>query len=83
MPSPGAALPPTPQRSPVNSGTTQEHDGNAAPWSVHGPREALVVTVQRADGTVTEQTVRPDWVRVGGSAECGGPVEAEVVLPAP
>lgn len=34
-----------------------------------------------ADGTVlAEGEVEPDWVRVGGSEQCGGPAEAEVVL---
>jgi hypothetical protein len=28
-------------------------------------------------------TVRPEWVRVGGTAECGGPMAAEVVVPPP
>ena len=41
------------------------------------------MTVSGADGVLTELTVTPDWVRVGGSAECGGPTEAEVVVPAP
>lgn len=36
-----------------------------------------------ADGTVlaeAEGELEPDWVRVGGSEQCGGPAEAELVL---
>lgn len=34
-----------------------------------------------ADGALlAEGEVEPDWVRVGGSEQCGGPAEAEVVL---
>lgn len=34
-----------------------------------------------ADGTVlAEGESRPDWVRVGGTEQCGGPTEAELVL---
>jgi hypothetical protein len=51
--------------------------------SPDGPREELVVTVSGVDGVLAELTVTPDWVRVGGTEECGGPTEAEVVVPAP
>ena len=83
VPSPGTAPPPTPEPSPGNSGTTQELDGGAASWSVMGAREELVVSVSGPDGVLIETMVRPDWVRVGGTAECGGPATAEVVVPAP
>jgi hypothetical protein len=83
VPPPGSAPVPTPEPSPEISGTTQDlHDGEAT-YSLHGPREELIVTVNGADGVLLERTVTPDWVRVGGSVECGGPTEAEVVVPAP
>ncbi len=83
VPSSGTALPRTPERSPWNRGTTQELDGGAESWSLDGMREELVVLVSGPGGVLTETTVRPDWVRVGGTAECGGPMTAEVVVPAP
>ena len=83
VPPPGTAPPPTPEPSPGSSGTTQELDDGAASWSVIGAREELVVSVSGAGGVLTETTVRPEWVRVGGTAECGGPTTAEVVVPAP
>lgn len=42
------------------------------------------VAVLGADGAVlTEVEVDLEWVRVGGSAECGGPHEATGTVPAP
>jgi len=32
---------------------------------------------------VAEVTVRPEFVRVDGTAECGGNTEARIVVPAP
>ena len=46
--------------------------------------DTVVVTVLGADGgTLAEVEADLDWVRVGGSEECGGPGEASVVVPAP
>ena len=46
--------------------------------------DAVVVTVLGADGTArTRHDADLDWVRVGGSEECGGPHAASVVVPAP
>ena len=46
--------------------------------------DSAAVTVLAADGTVLAEVERDlDWVRVGGSAECGGPHEAVVRLAAP
>jgi hypothetical protein len=43
-----------------------------------------VVTVLGPDGAVVaEVDAVLAWVRVGGSAECGGPHEAAVTVPAP
>jgi hypothetical protein len=45
---------------------------------------SAVVTVLGADGAVlAEVDTDLDWVRVGGSEECGGPHEATVEVPAP
>lgn len=46
--------------------------------------ESAVVTVLGADGTrLAEVEEELDWVRVGGSAECGGPMQTTVEVPAP
>ena len=83
VPPPGSAPMPTPEPSPETGGSSQELDDGAATYFLDGPREELVITLHGADGVLSEHTVSPDWVRVGGSAECGGPTEAEVVVPAP
>ena len=83
VPRPGTGPLPTPDPAPENDGTTQELAGGAASYSLDGPREELVVTVRGVDGVLAELTVTPDWVRVGDTEECGGPTEAEVVVPAP
>lgn len=51
---------------------------------VTGAPESVMVTVLDADGEVlAAHEASLDWVRVGGTEECGGPTEAEVVVPAP
>ena len=46
--------------------------------------ETVDVTVLGPDGAVlAELTADPEWERVGGSAECGGPMAATVTVPAP
>ena len=43
--------------------------------------DSVEVTVLDAQGTVlTEAETEPEWRRVGGTAECGGPAEATVVV---
>ena len=44
---------------------------------------ALVLRISDAGGVLTEHEAAPEWVRVGGTERCGGPREAEVVVPAP
>lgn len=44
---------------------------------------SLTITVCGPRGPVTEVRADLTWRRVGGSAECGGPMEAEVTIPAP
>ena len=83
VPPPGSAPMPAPEPSPEAGGTSQELDDGEATYFLDGPREELIVTVHGVDRVLLERTVTPDWVRVGGSVECGGPTEAEVVVPAP
>ena len=46
--------------------------------------DEVEVAVLGPDGAVlAELTADLEWVRVGGSAECGGPHEATVTVPAP
>ncbi|MGY1858015.1 hypothetical protein [Modestobacter sp. SYSU DS0290] len=46
--------------------------------------DSVTATVLTADGTVlTSHEADLDWVRVGGSQECGGPMQATVEVPAP
>lgn len=57
-------------------------DGRSG-WTVvlGGGGDAVGYRLLDADGAVlAEGEVEPDWVRVGGSEQCGGPAEAEVVL---
>lgn len=43
--------------------------------------DAFTVRVLSTDGTIrTEVEAAPDWVRVGGSEQCGGPGEATVTV---
>jgi hypothetical protein len=68
--------------APETQATTQVLTDGSATFSLD-VAEALVVTVSEAGSVLTELTVHPEWVRVGGSEECGGPHEAAVVVPAP
>jgi len=53
------------------------------PFTVTFP-ESVVVTVRDAAGTeLARVATDPDWARVGGTEECGGPNEATVTVPAP
>ena len=49
-----------------------------------GLGDSVLVTVLDAEGARLAQVdVDLDWVRVGGTEECGGPLEATVNVPAP
>jgi hypothetical protein len=62
----------------VPLGTGQTH----VPWTT--TPDSVSLTVLGADGAVlTELDADPAWVRVGGSEECGGPMQATVVVPRP
>lgn len=56
-----------------------DHDGDTWMFSVDGLPDTFTVRTLTADGAVLSDTeVTPEWVRVGGSAQCGGPGEATV-----
>ena len=64
-------------RAPLTGTATAVQLGMTAP-------ESVVVTVADAAGAELARVAADlDWVRVGGSAECGGPSEAAVAVPAP
>ncbi len=78
------ALSPAPDHDPAGPPPEELVDGRAA-FGVGIPRPGtVVVTVLDADGEVLAvHEASPDWARVGGTEACGGPSEAEVVVPAP
>lgn len=46
--------------------------------------DSVVLTVLGGNGTeLTQHDADLDWVRVGGSDECGGPHAASITVPAP
>ncbi|SDH50623.1 hypothetical protein SAMN04489720_1457 [Agrococcus jejuensis] len=53
-------------------------------WTISimsGGTDAVGYRLLDVAGTVlAEGEVEPEWVRVGGSEQCGGPTEAEIVL---
>jgi hypothetical protein len=63
--------------APLVGGTAVVRFGFATP-------DSLTLRVGDASGVLTEHQAELEWVRVGGSEECGGPSESdEVVVPAP
>ncbi|ODT25894.1 MAG: hypothetical protein ABS64_00625 [Microbacterium sp. SCN 69-37] len=62
--------------------TIESNDGDSWTFSVGMTSvEQITVRTLAADGTVLSDTeVIPEWVRVGGSAQCGGPSEATVTV---
>jgi hypothetical protein len=58
--------------------------GTEVAFLLPGPLPEQVTVRVLADGQVAaELTVEPEFVRTGGSEECGGPSSAQVVVPAP
>jgi len=54
------------------------HDGDTWTFQVFSATSSIQLRVLDGDGDVLEQTeVDVGWVRVDGTAECGGPMEAQ------
>ncbi|WP_166880133.1 hypothetical protein [Salinibacterium sp. ZJ450] len=54
-------------------------------WSAEFLDGQSVVGYRLADtvgGVIAEGAIDADWVRIGGTEQCGGPKEAEIELPA-
>ena len=63
---------------------TSSVDGGTAGFDVTADPDAVVVVVlDRVDRQLTALETELDWVRVGGTVECGGPLQATVTVPAP
>jgi len=59
-------------------------DDGAAGFDLTADPDSLVVTVLAADGAeLAAVEVELQWVRVGGTEDCGGPVRATVTVPGP
>ncbi|MCO7219145.1 hypothetical protein [Klenkia sp. PcliD-1-E] len=84
MPGTPAVPPPTtPPPAPADPVLDLDDDGRAQ-LGLHGERPEVVTARVRQDGAVVaEVTVRPEFVRVDGTAECGGNTKARIVVPAP
>jgi hypothetical protein len=59
-------------------------DGEAVLRFGFATPDSVTLVVRDAAGVLAEHEADLDWTRVGGSAECGGPSEADaIVVPAP
>jgi hypothetical protein len=78
-------VPPPTTPPPAPSDPVLELDGSGrALLGLYGERPDEVTARVRQNGAViAEVTVRPEFVRVDGTAECGGNTEARIVVPAP
>lgn len=67
---------------PLGFVSVEAQDGDSWTFSVGMTRlERFTVRTLAGDGTVLSDTeVTPEWVRVGGSEQCGGPGEATVTV---
>jgi hypothetical protein len=62
---------------------TPLHGTSAALSFILSSPDTVVITVLDADGAMQADVQTDlDWVRVGGSEECGGPMHAAVTVPA-
>ena len=58
--------------------------GTEVGFALHGARpDEVTVRVLEEGAMVAEVTATPEFVRVDGTAECGGTTEAVVVVPTP
>lgn len=66
---------------PLGPISVTDHAGDTWTFSVDTLPETFTVRALAADGqALADFEVTPDWVRVGGSARCGGPREATVTV---
>lgn len=67
------------QTVPLGFVRVESQDEDTWRFNLDTAPDALTVRVLASDGTVLSDTlVTPDWVRVNGSAQCGGTNEATV-----
>jgi hypothetical protein len=69
-------------REPLNASRPDESEPDH--WTVFTegqPRTARVIALDAEGRTLADATTRLHWVRVGGTEQCGGPMQARVVLP--
>lgn len=83
--SPGAEDQPGPDDQPVSgeifSSPGHRHGPHQWSFTAFTTPEEITVRVYATDGSiVADSVVEPEWQRVGGSAECGGPVAAAVTV---
>lgn len=82
-PSPCGPVPMTPSDEEPDAVTVHLAGATASVPLMDAP-ESVTVTVLAADvAALGRAELDLDWVRVGGSAECGGPLEATATVPAP
>ena len=55
----------------------------SVPFSITPPDSVVVRVLDATGAELTRFGADPEWRRVGGTAECGGPSEATVTVPAP
>ena len=66
---------------PLGLVTVEAQNSDAWMFSVDGLPDTFAVRTLAADGTMLSNTeVTPEWDRVGGSEQCGGPSEATVTV---
>ncbi|WP_144764836.1 hypothetical protein [Curtobacterium sp. 9128] len=83
-PGPGTVQEPTPTPTlAVEPFSTAVHDGDrwTIPTTMGTPEHGRVALRDDTGTTLRERAVDLDWVRHGGSAQCGGPSTASVMIP--
>lgn len=67
---------------PLGLVAVEAQNGDAWTFAVDGLPDTFTVRTLAADGTVLSDTeVTPEWDRIGGSEQCGGPSEATITVP--
>ncbi|WP_207508100.1 hypothetical protein [Klenkia brasiliensis] len=80
---PAVPPPTTPTPAPGDPVLELGDDGRAQLGLFAERPEEVTARVRQNGAVVAEVTVRPEYVRVDGTAECGGNTEARIVVPAP